>query len=129
MTQLFDQFQVEKNGGMGGHQSARMKNDEWLTPPAIIEKLGTFDLDPCSPIKRPWSTASNHFTVEDDGRGFDPNSLPPGLPMAADRVAAGNGLSNVRRRLAEIGGSCEVESQPGHGTRVTFFVPQHPATH
>ncbi|OQA30562.1 MAG: DNA N-6-adenine-methyltransferase (Dam) [Betaproteobacteria bacterium ADurb.Bin341] len=67
MTQLFDQFQVEKNGGMGGHQSARMKNDEWLTPPAIIEKLGTFDLDPCSPIKRPWSTASNHFTVEDDG--------------------------------------------------------------
>ena len=67
MTELFDQLQVEKSGGMGGHQSARMKNDEWLTPPAIIEKLGTFDLDPCSPIKRPWPTASDHFTVEDDG--------------------------------------------------------------
>lgn len=67
MTELFDQLQAEKSGGMGGHQSARMKNDEWLTPPAIIEKLGTFDLDPCSPIKRPWPTASDHFTVEDDG--------------------------------------------------------------
>ncbi len=67
------------------------------------------------------------LTVEDDGRGFDPNSLPPGSAMGADRVAAGNGLSNVRRRLAEIGGRCEVESRPGHGTRVTFLVPQHPA--
>lgn len=41
--------------------------DEWLTPPEIIKALGSFDLDPCSPINRPWSTAMNHFTVEDDG--------------------------------------------------------------
>ena len=43
------------------------RNDEWLTPPGIIKALGNFDLDPCSPINRPWSTALNHFTVEDDG--------------------------------------------------------------
>lgn len=24
-------------------------NDEWLTPPEIVEALGPFDLDPCSP--------------------------------------------------------------------------------
>jgi hypothetical protein len=24
-------------------------------------------LDPCSPIKRPWETAENYFTIEDDG--------------------------------------------------------------
>ena len=41
--------------------------DEWLTPPSILERLGSFDLDPCSPIARPWSTAAKHFTVEDDG--------------------------------------------------------------
>lgn len=52
---------------LSGHQSARMKNDEWLTPPEIIEKLGDFDLDPCSPVDRPWSTASNHYTIDDDG--------------------------------------------------------------
>ena len=42
-------------------------NDEWLTPPNIIHALGEFDLDPCSPIVRPWDTAKNHFTIEDDG--------------------------------------------------------------
>lgn len=52
---------------LSSHQSARMKNDEWLTPPEIMEKLGAFDLDPCSPIDRPWPTASTHYTVQDDG--------------------------------------------------------------
>ena len=27
--------------------------DEWLTPPEITTALAPFDLDPCSPIKRP----------------------------------------------------------------------------
>ena len=42
-------------------------NDEWLTPPSIITSLGEFDLDPCAPIKRPWDTAKNHYTIKDDG--------------------------------------------------------------
>ncbi len=41
--------------------------DEWLTPPHIIKALGEFDLDPCSPIDRPWPTAKNHFTIDDNG--------------------------------------------------------------
>ncbi len=41
--------------------------DEWLTPPELIKSLGEFDLDPCSPINRPWSTARNHFTEADNG--------------------------------------------------------------
>jgi hypothetical protein len=41
--------------------------DEWLTPPEIIKSLGEFDLDPCSPINRPWPTAKNHFTILDNG--------------------------------------------------------------
>lgn len=53
--------------GLSSHQSARMKNDEWLTPPEILAKLGAFDLDPCSPIVRPWDTAKRHFTINDDG--------------------------------------------------------------
>lgn len=47
----------QKNGG----------HDEWLTPPAIVAALGAFDLDPCSPVVRPWATAAAHMTVEDDG--------------------------------------------------------------
>lgn len=52
---------------VGGHQSARMETDVWLTPPQIITALGDFDLDPCSPLNRPWDTAKRHFTVYDNG--------------------------------------------------------------
>lgn len=41
--------------------------DEWLTPPELVRSLGEFDLDPCSPINRPWPTAKKHFTVNDMG--------------------------------------------------------------
>ena len=52
---------------IGSHQSAKMLKDEWLTPPEIISDLGPFDLDPCSPINKPWPTADKHFTVNDNG--------------------------------------------------------------
>lgn len=48
---------------MKQHQLPVGKNDEWLTPPKIIDKLGEFDLDPCSPIFRPWDTANKHYTI------------------------------------------------------------------
>lgn len=41
--------------------------EDWLTPPYIIEALGVFDLDPCSPIDRPWDTAQKHYTILDNG--------------------------------------------------------------
>lgn len=40
-------------------------SDEWLTPPDIIKDLGPFDLDPCTPIDRPWDTATVHRTKKD----------------------------------------------------------------
>lgn len=52
---------------IGGHQSAAMGKDEWLTPPEVLRALGAFDLDPCSPIRRPWDTAREHLTALDDG--------------------------------------------------------------
>lgn len=58
--------------GVGGHHRGhRGKSDEWLTPPEIIASLGPFDLDPCSPVDRPWSTAAKHYTIEDDGLRCD----------------------------------------------------------
>lgn len=41
--------------------------EEWLTPPELISALGTFDLDPCAPVERPWPTARLHFTEIDNG--------------------------------------------------------------
>ena len=53
--------------GIGGHQYRRPATDEWLTPREILDALGPFDLDPCSPINRPWPTARDHYTVVDNG--------------------------------------------------------------
>lgn len=53
--------------GIGSHQSARMKNDEWLTPPHVLQALGQFDLDPCAPVTRPWGMANQHYTALDNG--------------------------------------------------------------
>lgn len=36
-------------------------------PPHIVQAMGVFDLDPCSPVNRPWDTAAQHLTIEDDG--------------------------------------------------------------
>ena len=61
--------------------------------------------------------------VADDGRGFDPAGSGGSATAGAGRIARGNGLANMRRRLAEIGGTCEIRSEPGRGTTVTFTVP------
>ena len=42
-------------------------NGEWLTPQWLTTALGEFDLDPCSPINRPWPTATAHYTELDNG--------------------------------------------------------------
>jgi len=56
---------------MSGHESPVAQKEEWLTPPTMVQALGDFDLDPCSPINRPWATASKHFTIMDDGLARD----------------------------------------------------------
>lgn len=56
-----------KKNGFGYQQSQVMGKDEWLTPPELVRALGEFDLDPCSPVNRPWDTAKLHYTVHDDG--------------------------------------------------------------
>ncbi len=65
IVDLFGSTDVRR--AMGSHQSNSGGTDEWLTPPWMFEELGPFDLDPCSPINRPWSTAGEHYTLADDG--------------------------------------------------------------
>jgi ligand-binding sensor domain-containing protein/signal transduction histidine kinase len=63
------------------------------------------------------------IVVEDNGRGFDPGPPQPGA----------DGLRNMRERLEQLGGSCDMRSALGKGTRVAFTIAvtaplQHPAT-
>jgi hypothetical protein len=54
--------------GMGGHHSPAAETEVWLTPPHIINALGSFDLDPCACMEpRPWPTAASHYTKAENG--------------------------------------------------------------
>jgi ligand-binding sensor domain-containing protein/signal transduction histidine kinase len=52
------------------------------------------------------------LVVVDDGLGFDPAA-----------AASGTGLGSLRKRAAELGGSCEISSRPEEGTRVVVHAP------
>src|SRR5215210_8316599 len=53
------------------------------------------------------------LVVQDDGRGFDASAVP------ADR----HGIVGMRERAEVLGGSLEVHSSPGAGTRIEATVP------
>jgi signal transduction histidine kinase len=57
-------------------------------------------------------------TVEDDGVGFD---LEEGRARGTQDL--GFGLFSIRERLSYIGGRLIVESQRGHGTRISLVAP------
>lgn len=52
-------------------EDKKKASGDWLTPPAVIERLGPFDLDPCASVKQPWRTAKTMYTIEDDGFNQD----------------------------------------------------------
>ncbi|MBI1874424.1 MAG: ATP-binding protein [Acidobacteria bacterium] len=51
--------------------------------------------------------------VMDDGRGLSPEYADP----------TGNGLRNMRERMDAAGGTIEIDSAPGRGTRLVFRTP------
>ena len=53
-------------------------------------------------------------SVDDNGRGFDPDAVQQGSSL---------GLKLIRERAEMLGGTFEVDSAVGRGTRVAFAVP------
>ncbi len=51
------------------------------------------------------------ITVEDEGKGFEPNAL---------EKISGMGLANIRSRVNYFNGSMDIESKPGEGTIVNI---------
>lgn len=58
------------------------------------------------------------LVIEDDGRGFDVRKITQVEPGGR-----GAGLFTMKERVGLVGGSCQIDSQPGKGTRVTIRVP------
>lgn len=59
--------------------------------------------------------------VTDNGRGFEESALPAANGRAGGGPG-GNGLKNMRQRLAAIGGQCVVSSRPGAGAAVIIHI-------
>lgn len=53
-------------------------------------------------------------SVDDNGKGFDPDIIQQGKSL---------GLKLIRERAEMLGGTFEVDSSVGRGTRITFAVP------
>ena len=51
--------------------------------------------------------------IADNGRGF----------VIDERLGAGNGLNNMNKRIADIGGKFKIESKPNGGTQVCVAIP------
>ena len=59
--------------------------------------------------------------VTDNGAGFDTAAV-----VGRGGKTGGFGLLNIRERLGYLGGSCDLQSEPGRGTRVVLRAPLKP---
>jgi signal transduction histidine kinase len=66
------------------------------------------------------SEGQMHVEIHDDGCGFTPDTTPH---RGRD---GGLGLVGMRERAALLGGTLEIQSEPGHGTRVSATLPLEP---
>jgi signal transduction histidine kinase len=66
-------------------------------------------------IKR--TGASIRCLIRDDGVGFDAGA------MTARKGNRGLGLLGIRERVAVLGGTVQIQSEPGHGTEIIITAP------
>jgi len=69
------------------------------------------------------------LVVDDDGAGYELRIEDNGIGFDQSRVGklGHQGLANTRGRVAELGGTVTVHSEPGSGTRVIVHVPRRTA--
>jgi signal transduction histidine kinase len=62
--------------------------------------------------------------LADDGRGFEINGS--NSVVFEEQRAGGNGLTNMRQRVLDLGGTLQLDTVPGRGTRLTIRIPTNP---
>jgi len=74
-----------------------------------IKHAGASEITLCMTFKKPELI----ICVSDNGVGFK---------AGEDELVAGNGLNNIKSRLANIGGRCQIESLIGRGTSIQMHL-------
>ncbi len=72
----------------------------------------------CAKVCLMISNGEVHLMIVDEGRGFDPAIA---LERSVNREHFG--LRGIQERARMLGGDCEIQSQPGAGTRILVHLP------
>jgi two-component system, NarL family, sensor histidine kinase LiaS len=98
--------------------------EKWPLPTATENALFRFGQEALSNVARHsqaslvqvsllFDSAQCQFIIQDNGRGFDPLAAPK----------RGRGLTNMRERIAELGGQTLIETAPDQGTTISVRLP------
>jgi signal transduction histidine kinase len=79
---------------------------------AVLVQGGVAQRRPAASDDRLW------IEIEDDGEGFDPAAI-----AAETGSLRGIGVAGMRERMELVGGTIEIESAPGEGTRIRLEAP------
>jgi signal transduction histidine kinase len=124
LSAYLDKF--SRQSGIAVSLDARVERDPDLAPGSEIQVIRVIQ-EALANVRKHAGAASavvrlfddplcTTIEVEDDGRGFDV------ARMLDERE--GYGLQTMRERIELVGGELVIDSNPGHGTRVTVRIPR-----
>lgn len=90
-----------------------VSSDEWYTPKWVIDELGPFDLDPCSPITPPYQIAPLSYNKEQNGLAQEwpssalvfmnpPYSRPLLRPFVEKLAEHNNGIALLKNQVDNL---------------------------
>jgi ligand-binding sensor domain-containing protein/two-component sensor histidine kinase len=106
------QLHFASSGDASPHLNADVRRHVFLIFKEILNNIVRHANASAVSVEVTVTSRQLHFTVADNGRGFDTMS-------ATD----GQGLRSMARRASSLGGSLDVTSSAATGTRVAFTVP------
>jgi signal transduction histidine kinase len=101
--------------------SSQMRHHLFLATHEALTNILKHSGATCAAISMVSGKAGFEIKISDNGKGL--NSNVPGQGSDSLPSATGDGLNNMRKRLADIGGHCSIESFAGQGTNIKFVIP------
>jgi signal transduction histidine kinase len=101
--------------------SSEARHNLFLTFEEALNNVLKHSAATCVKVEMSASETEFEARVADNGHGFAVPAANGSSPANSER--GGNGLKNMRQRLADIGGQCVIGSEPGRGATVTIKFP------
>ncbi|MDH1791514.1 phage N-6-adenine-methyltransferase [Stenotrophomonas sp. GD03819] len=118
---------TKQRSSMGvGYEVSANTTTTWLTPRNIIEQLGPFDLDPCTPEQgMPWATATVMLKPSDDGL----TTAWPQQSFVWMNPPYGRGQDLWMKKMAEHGNGLALVLARMEVQWMHEFILEHPSVH